>query len=134
MDIVKQKDRNGCAVACVATVIGKSYDEVKKDFICNFIDDGIGFDVMAHYIASSGFDILKKTISFYTKVEFGREELLKPFAPIHIVHVLGKMDLTYAHVVIMDDKGILWCPDGMDDRDIRVSYRIIETIGIWKVI
>ena len=53
MTVVRQEDAFGCAVACVATVLGRTYGEIREAFG----DVGRGFtsDVWGEFMAREGY-------------------------------------------------------------------------------
>jgi hypothetical protein len=130
--LVKQKDEFGCVVACLAMVLGKTYEEVDADFDNDFTKKGTQLAMIADYLSDHGYSIIKKSVSFYSHKDFGREELLTPFAPSHIVIVKDKVDLPFDHAIVMDNAGKLYCPSGSPDEESRNAYLIISVIGIYK--
>ena len=85
-----------------------------------------------NYLGDNGFSLIHKEIRNYSSVKFGRAEILKPFAPIHIVRLQQKFDSEYGHVVIMDSEGKLHCPSGFTDEELDDSYVISNIVGCYK--
>lgn len=131
-NLVKTVDDCGCAVACIATVMGVSYQDVDKDFLNDFNSDGLSFEDTMNYLGDNGFQVIHKEIRNYGTVKFGKKEILKPFAPIHILRVMSKYDAKFGHVVIMDAKGKIHCPSGFTEKDILNSYAITNVAGFYK--
>lgn len=132
MEIVKQRNKCDCGIAAAATVLGITYEEVIKDFSTDFSQEGIDIDMMCQYISSRGFSNIRKKVDYWLNKDFGREELLIPFAPIHVIHLMEKIDLKFSHVIIMDKEGNLFDVDSTEDASVfKNSYRIIETIGFF---
>ncbi|MBP6859153.1 MAG: hypothetical protein KBC69_00815 [Candidatus Magasanikbacteria bacterium] len=57
-----QKDINGCGIACLANLLNKSYDEVKKDFESKFytIEKGIKIFDIVKYLKTHNLDYKSK--------------------------------------------------------------------------
>lgn len=57
-----QKDINGCGIACLANLLDKSYDWVKKDFESKFytIEKGVKIFDMVKYLKIHNFDYSSK--------------------------------------------------------------------------
>lgn len=129
---VKQEARCGCSIACMAMVLNKSYAEIAKDFGNDFIDNGQPLDKSLDYLADAGFQIIAKEVKFWNNINFSRKEMLKPFAPVHLVRVLPRFDSENGHLVVMDKRGKLICPDGASERETLNSYAITDVIGLYK--
>jgi len=130
--LVNQTHKYGCSIACAAMVLNEEYDDLIKEFGNNFHKGGIDEETLVDFISDRGYSIIEKKVTVYSKKEFGREELLKPFAPIHIVRVRATADASLQHWVVMDKKGKLICPMEWTDKEVRESYRIMRTVGIYK--
>ena len=130
--LVKQEDKSGCTVACIATVMGKTYQEVKADFANDFIEDGVSIEQVAEYISDHGYETLLKSVLYRLDRHTGRKWIMEPFAPVHIVRVRYKSD-TVNHVVVMDKKGVFYDPDGQTDEQIRESYLVMGSLGIFPL-
>lgn len=132
-ELVRQEDKSGCAIACMAMVLGKTYQEVKSDLVGDFRDhgDGLTIDEVADYLSDHGFQSIHKATVFRgSGTNWGREYLLEPFAPIHIVRIRFRFNTTN-HVVVMTDKGEFLDPDGKSDAEIRESYLIMSCLGLF---
>ncbi len=130
---VKQEHKSGCACACIAMVTGRTYAEIDKDFHNDFDEGGIDLVKTMDYLSDWGFRIIKKEIEYYLgDVKFGRDELLKPFAPVHLLRVKSKFDSTSGHLVVMDADGKLFCPSESKEEDIRNSYVITTVLGLYR--
>lgn len=55
MKLVKCKDRDGCAPACIATILGWTYEEVTKFFQNDFTKDGITHEQSVVFLAREDF-------------------------------------------------------------------------------
>ena len=78
-----QKDMNGCGIACLANLLEKDYDFVKKDFEKKFykIDKGVNIADMVRYLQmynlkykskffnQKDFEKVKKEANKYSKIE-----------------------------------------------------------------
>lgn len=128
--LIYQKNKFGCGIACLAMVSKKSYDNVVQDFINDFNENGLETDTVIEWLGDNGFSILVKDIRCYNEKDFARAYMFKPFAEVHIVRVRNKVD-TMNHLIVMDKKGKLFCPDGTSDEDLRHCYLIDLVIGLY---
>lgn len=131
MKIVRQEDENGCAIACLAMVLKKTYQQVRKDWKDDFLKDGVTMKNIVNYLANEGLTIVRKTVPGYAHKDSAREEMMRPFAPMHIINIRPLYDSDY-HVVVMTADGHLYCPGGMTEDEIRNAYMVDEVIGIYK--
>lgn len=129
--LVLQDDPYGCGVACIATVLGKPYAMVAKDWVTDFNANGLDLDTIIEYLMHHGKSILMKHVACFQHKDFLRDEMLRPFAPIHIIRVLPCIDSVNAHVVVMTSDGTIHCPGGTEESDIRASYIISHVLGIY---
>ncbi len=129
---VLQEDKFGCGIACMAMVLDKEYSEVLKDFKTDFSSDGITTEQLMNYLGDKGFSVLLKQITHYNDIDFARTEMLKPFADFHIISVHPYFDAEMYHFVVMDNKGKIYCPSGSSEHDVKSSYAIPCTVGLYK--
>ncbi len=132
IEFVKQETRCGCSIACIAMAMGKTYAEVAKDYADDFIDGGQELEKTSEYLGNAGFSIVHKTISRWNKINFAKDEMLKPFAPVHIVRTLPRFDSESGHLVIMDADGKLMCPGGASEQEVLDSYAITDVLGLYR--
>lgn len=128
---VRQEDRRGCVIACLAMVLGKTYAEVVKDFYHDFTEEGFDLERACMYLADNGAQIIEKRRLWYNRKDFSRAEILKPFAPVHIVSVQQFFDSESSHAVVMDENGVIFCPDGATHLEILDSYDIDICYGVY---
>ena len=129
--LVKQEESFGCVIACMAMVLGCSYDEVRKDFVNDFNRKGINADKAIGYLADKGFQTIHKKVGWYNNVDFSRKEMLKPFAPAHLLRIRAAFDNTMTHLIVMTGKGKLICPQETPEKEIRQCYEISDVWGIY---
>ena len=129
--LIRQRHENGCSIACISMVTGKTYDEIDADFSTDFNQNGLMLDKTIEYLGAHNYSLIHKYITQYGHKDFGKDEMLNPFAPKHIVRVQPKADSDYGHVMVMDADGQLFCPDGQTDEEARNSYIVTDVIGIW---
>lgn len=129
---VKQEDRKGCVAACLAMITGKTYKQVTGDFENDFSADGLTSDDMISYLSDHGYSVIKKSVETTTHKDFAREELLRPFAPMHILTVQWYAEGRYTHVVVMDADGKIYDPYETPEEEVRTAYQIIEIFGIYQ--
>lgn len=132
MKLIKQEESSGCTIACIAMVLGKTYWEVRKDFVNDFEKEGQNIDLVKDYLGDQGFSIISKKYSHWNHVSVARKEMLKPFAPIHVLQMSQTFDMPHSHVVVMDAKGKLFDPAGNDAKVLQKAYVFHEVIGLYK--
>lgn len=68
-----QKDINGCGIACLANLLDKDYDLIKRDFEKNFysIDKGINIADMVRYLKTHKLDYTSK---FFNKKNYNASQ------------------------------------------------------------
>lgn len=132
MKLVEQKEPYGCTVACLAMVLGATYEDVQSQFINDFTKRAISFKQVLDYLGENGFSVLHKEAKCYNDRHLFRDELFRPFAPVHIVHVRPRADMKSSHVVVMDQKGKIFCPGGHTEDEIRNAYEVTDTVGLYK--
>lgn len=130
--LVKQDEKFGCGIAVIATVLNKTYDEVRFDFGNDFERRGMFFHQILDYLGDFGYSIVEKKIRNWNTKDFAKKEMLRPFAPVHIVSVKQFFDGNKSHVVVMTDKGKILCPNGATDKQIRECYLVDQIAGLYK--
>lgn len=108
MKIEIQKHIKGCGIACLATVVGTSYDELAAEWLKHGdFDNGIFPDELHRFLWHMNYFVLRKYRQFadFPSIEWPP----KPFAPIHICEVVLK-DSNMPHYIIMDKDGQLFDP------------------------
>lgn len=116
----------------MAMILGKSYEEIDQDFIQSFDSRGLTSKEIIKYLAFCGRQIIRKEVEYFNQVKFGRDELLKPFAPAHIVTIRQCFDSKDTHAVFMDETGKIYCPSEIGEDEIKNAYSIDEVIGVYK--
>lgn len=132
ISLVKQEEKFGCVLACLAMVLGKSYQEVRADFYHDFEKKGFKVETAIGYLADKGFQFIHKEVGFYNRIDFSKSEMLRPFADCHLVRIKQFFDDPNTHLVVMDKNGKIFCPDGATEENIKSSYHIGDVWGIYK--
>ncbi len=130
--LVPQKEEAGCLIACIAMILSLDYDDVREDFLNDFAKKGIKAERAIEYIANTGRQIVHKETTFFNVKTFSNEQMLKPFAPIHMLRVQQCFDSVDTHAVVMDKDGKLICPQNIADEIMRKSYLITDSWGIFQ--
>lgn len=127
--LVEQKGKT-CTIACLAMILGESFDKVERDFLAP--EEGTLVKT-ADYLGNHGYSVMIKELMFHSHPSFAREEIIKPFAPAHIVHCKQFADDPVQHVVVMDQNGKVFNPAGPNGRDLEKDYFMITgVLGIWR--
>ncbi len=71
-----QKDLNGCGIACLANLLGKPYDSVKKEFESKFytIERGTKMFDLVNYLKLHKLNYQSKFFNQNKKYKFNKEE------------------------------------------------------------
>jgi hypothetical protein len=128
---VRQEERAGCVVACAAMVTGESYREVAASFGSNLVDDGVNMDHARDYVCDRGFAAVEATAHGYMDVRASNRRMLRPFADVHIVRVLPKVDSTIGHALLMDRRGKLYDPETPGPVDATKYYSVTHVFGFF---
>lgn len=130
MRIEIQKDVNGCGIACLATIVGASYDELAAEWRKQHGDfaSGIYPDELHRFLWASGFFIQRRYCPGSESQKLWRPI---PFAPIHMVEVVVKV-VGKSHYVLMDGSGRLFDPIDGSERSMEHYDGVNRIEGIIK--
>jgi hypothetical protein len=132
MRLVRQPEEHGCAIACLAMVLGTTYEKVRNQWLNDFSEEGVELEKTMNFLGEKGYSLVHKEVRNWGNHNFGRKEMLKPFAPIHLVKIIPQFDAPSGHLVVMDRKGKLYCPAGHSDKEVRDCYHVASVIGVYK--
>lgn len=124
---VLQKDRYGCAPACLAMVLGVEYEQATGLVPMGSIDQGT--DALA---------IQRALIKRKHRVVY-RHRLARPFAPVHILCIAarGKVLMSAAdsidmrHIVVMREDGTVLDPSGRVYPFTEIDSYVYWTLGVY---
>jgi len=133
MKLIKQEDVQGCGIACLAMVTGKTYQEVLNDFMNDFEQQGMSLEGIMEYLKDFGYLTLYKSALHYQHNPRLKKDMIKPFADMHIVRILQFFDAEQGHLVVMDNRGKFLCPGGMSDKQVREAYAITDVVGVYSL-
>jgi hypothetical protein len=132
--LVKQDDEKGCSAACIAMILGKSYQEITERLYTNFARTGLSHKVAREFITDFGFQAITKEVWCFHTTELINLEMIKPFAPVHLLEIKVWPDHSTWHALVMDQKGKLFDPAGYDEEWVRTHLHYIHRItGFWKI-
>lgn len=131
VELVEQDDFGGCGVACLAMVMKKTYAEIADLWRRDFSREGMTTQMICDFLGEHGYEVVYKAVKYFFDRNFARDELLKPFAPVHIVSIRTYFDDPHGHVVVMDSVGQVFCPSGNPHEIIDKAYLIDEIVGIY---
>lgn len=113
-------------------VLGRPYEDIRKDFINDFSQQGVTFDETEKYLKDQGVTFVHKELYGFSSGTTAKEEMLMPFASVHVVRVLQYTDVECGHLVVMDGKGHLFCPQKSPEKYLRAAYAVTDVLGIYK--
>lgn len=128
---VATKDDFGCAIACLAMVTGRTYDDVSADFMRDFNKEGMPWMETVQYAGDAGFAIIEKHYSFWNSKDACMKEMYKPFADVHIMSVRPYADSKESHAVVMTSTGRIICPSKTSSERIKLSYAVNAVAGLY---
>ena len=129
---VKSQEHKGCAVACLSMVTGIPYWTISKAFERDFNRHGMPFDSLKRYAGDAGFAIIEKIYTYWNVLDQCKEEMWKPFAPVHIVITQPYADSEDDHAVVMLGNGNIICPNETSEAETKQSYQIRAVLGLYK--
>lgn len=128
---VKQEEECGCAIACIAMILGKSYDEIRKSFKGDFQKDGIETEKSLYYLSENGVDTIRKMPYGYVDREASNLRMIKPFADIHFVSIKQFSNSNSNHALVMLKNGQFVCPTVNKKMEEVAVYEICEVVGCY---
>jgi hypothetical protein len=131
LKLVRQEEKCGCSIACIAMITGQSYSAVRQQWHHDFSADGIDIDKTKEFLRHRGFALVHKVARDVGHIDKVRQEMLRPFAPVHLVRILTKFD-SFGHLVVMAEDGTLLCPDGNSDEVTRNAYSVTDCVGLFR--
>lgn len=129
---VAQKHDCGCAIACIAMVLGVRYDDVEPHFRQNFDRHGLCDREITGYVVDHGFSVIRKTADGYMDIKASNERMVLPFADIHIVSARQYSNSKMGHSFVMDSKGEIFDPENKDRKSLSDYYAIDTVLGFFK--
>lgn len=108
--LIKATRDKGCALACLAMILGSTEDEIDKDFNVDFNRGGITVDLIDEYLRDAGLSVISKQVGSFINLQNSNKRMLQPFAHAHIVIVQSRIDSKRTHAVVMSAKGKLFDP------------------------
>lgn len=132
LKLIRQEESKGCGIACIATVLGRTYESVRNDFLGDVGEEGLSLEQIMDYIGDHQRTLVHKYVRNYSHKDICKNELLVPFAPIHVLRTIPYANSGVGHLAILDGNGVIHCPDGFTDEFIRGSYAITDVVGIYK--
>lgn len=133
IQLVEQQDKKGCSAACIAMILGWPYEKVTEILFTDFSKTGLAHKVTREFITDHGFQAITKEVAAFHTTETSNREMLKPFAPIHLVEMKPWPDHGSWHAAVMDSKGKLYDPSGEPDKTVRKAHYISKVTGFWKI-
>lgn len=126
---VKQEQEAGCAIACIAMILGKSYWDIEKSFLNDFSKQGIVIQNVIDYLSANGVTVIRKGHYGYNDREDNNKRMIKPFADIHYISFQQFVDVDNNHALVMTKNGKLICPTKKYEADKINCYQIDDILG-----
>lgn len=132
---IKQEERFGCVVACIAMLTNKTYIQVSKEFANNYNKHALALNKYFNYLTDEGYNIIWKEAIHTNHKKDSRERkiMCTPFADWHLVSVQLFADGIH-HCVLMDSKGKVYDPDPDIKclRSLNIYYDVLGVVGLIK--
>ena len=106
INYISQEETNGCAIACLAMIMQKSYNEVANSLEVN--NKGLDWMEVDRYLANNGYAVARKWKYDCTVKQNAIEWPPKPFGDIHLVQVMTKNNTI--HMIILLQNGTVLDP------------------------
>lgn len=130
---IESKHKNGCAIACMAMILGIDYDIIEQHFINDFTKGGIKIDIVRLYLNDNGMSIIEKRDFGFINREFGVRKMLEPFADIHYISFSQFIDTKFNHAWVMLKNGTIYCPNiGRVIEPKSKIYEISSILGCFR--
>lgn len=132
--LVLQKEHSGCMLAAVATITGRTYDEVRQYCTLehDWSKDGTWTSVTDDLFAHFGYAVQEYS-SYCPRLEAPRPEWpLKPWAPVHLCQVTNLTE-TGQHAVVLLPDGRVLDPWWGVVQGLHRYKRVVTITGVWKV-
>jgi hypothetical protein len=128
---VKQEQEHGCAIACIAMILGKTYEEIVRSFHNDFNKEGIRIDKVIDYLSANGVTVIRKGHYGYEDRHKNNLRMLESFADIHYVSFQQFVDVDNNHAIIMLKNGKRVCPTMKYATELVSCYQIDDVLGIF---
>jgi hypothetical protein len=130
---VKAVEDNSCMIACLAMVMGKTFDDVFADMDRYWKNEGHSMgtsdDAWIAYLSAHGYAIQDIDHEYTPDERLINPWPIKPFAPIHIVFVYSEG----SHAVVMLQDGTILDPTDIHYKSRHEYHRVYRIVGVWKV-
>lgn len=126
---IGQEDSNGCSLAALAMVLGKTYREVRSDWL-HFENRGISFFEYDRYLAEKGYAVARIYKHSHASKNDLKQWPIEPFADIHICTVKISDDSSVHHTVVMLRDGTILDPLTPSPRALSDYVRVDNIAGI----
>lgn len=114
-------------------ILGWSYEKVTENLLTDFSKTGLTHKLTREFITDFGYQAITKESVCYHTVTSSNREMLKPFAPVHLVEMKPWCDRETWHAAVMDSKGKIIDPSGEPHSSIIKVHYISKVTGFWKV-
>jgi hypothetical protein len=124
MNWIGQEEPNGCGVACLAMLTGKTYRQVRDEIGRSFHNDGCPDSLLDAYLAANGYAV--------QRIFAGEQPYHpQPWAKAHLCVVYACMP----HLVVMDEDGNVFDPHDHDQQRLRLDdySDVVSVAGVWPV-
>ncbi len=132
---VRQEDTNGCGIACLAMITGKTYLEVRDELVY-YDGSGLANHIIDEYLADHGYAVARKfEASHWQQKKYGRTTReqwpVEPFADVHLCQVETWSDTN--HFVVMLRDGTILDPYNEHIHSLDAYKDVWNIAGIVKV-
>jgi hypothetical protein len=135
--LVKQPEPKGCGIACLSMILGRSYDDLCKEYGRRFQDRGTNLPAVKEFLGNHGWSSI--SLFRYLFINFDCEKVNipraewppAPFAPVHIAEV--KQPSGNTHFVLMRADGTVLDPLRDGEFQLKDWPEIYGVHGFWKI-
>lgn len=126
-----QKHEKGCALACLAMILGKTQEELDSSFLVDFKRKGITVKIIKEVLADNGLSVIEKEAKSFIERNKHNERMLEPFAHAHLVTVQPQVDAPNNHSVVMTRQGRILDPARKQIKSGKDYYYVVSTVGVF---
>jgi hypothetical protein len=118
----------GCGIACLAMVMGHTYDAIRKGFSTDELwDDGVKIGKIENFLHENGYAIRR------LEWRRGRRWPPRPFADLHIAFVTPDPYENDGHCVVWLRNGTVLDPGQKEPMKLSDYFGVREVTGVFRL-
>jgi hypothetical protein len=132
---IKQEDSNGCSVAAIAMIVGKTYHEIKSVYFPDhdFTGRGVSWFTIDQVLTEHDFAVSRKFEHSIWGKRPDADWPPLPFAELHICQVIVNESSPLGHTVVMLADGTILDPGTPEPKRLTDYHRVFNVAAVVKV-